>query len=157
MKTLDAFEDNLHLKVVDNFYIQLRVASTTGWNAGDLIFLEVSSCTNNATRRLVDGPKKIYSIESSRILSIKSYGLAAEMDCGSGKIWLIKKEGAMKPNGIFTVTNSQGTTVQFSTGADSEHVGTCDGAINLLGHRSRLDVCRYRKLHRDAPIRCGFS
>ena len=135
MKTLEAFEDNLHLKVVDDFYIQLRVASTTGWNTGDLIFLEVSSCTNNATRRLVDGPKKIYSIESSRVLGIKSYGLAADMDCGSGKIWLMKKEGAMKPNGIFTVTNSQGTTVQFSTGADSEHVGTWNagGKAIVLG------------------------
>ena len=139
LKTLIPFADGGYIEPAQdqNNMIQLRVASTAGWQEGDTIYIEMSGCTDVATKRLLDGPKKIQSINAFGLggIQIKSFGLEENQECTGGKVWMMVPNAGNNPNGIFTVINSQSTTIEFSAGLESKHGGTwaSGGTVIVLG------------------------
>ena len=137
LKTLIPFADGGYIEPAQdqNNMIQLRVASTAGWQEGDTIYIEMSGCTDVATKRLLDGPKKIQSI-NVLVLSVYAYVFLEEnQECTGGKVWMMVPNAGNNPNGIFTVINSQSTTIEFSAGLESKHGGTwaSGGTVIVLG------------------------
>ena len=139
LKTLIPFADGGYIEPAQdqNNMIQLRVASAAGWQEGDTIYIEMSGCTDVATKRLLDGPKKIQSMNAGIVgtIQIKSFGLEENQECTGGKVWMMVPNAGNNPNGIFTVINSQSTTIEFSAGLESKHGGTwaSGGTVIVLG------------------------
>ena len=134
-RTLVSFSDGNKLSVDDNL-IKLKVDSTIEeWIEGSIVFLDLTGCTDDATRMKLNGPKQILYTVDSTIFSINSFGLEEGIHCNGGVVYLMKdSSGNAAPNGIFTVTSASSTTIEYQTGIDSKHIGTWStGTAYVMG------------------------